>query len=358
MPISENGEKYMFVLVDVFTGFIMLKPMKDKSASTVARALWEICSVIGFPRVLQSDNGKEFVNAIIKALVSLYGIQHRTIAAYNPRADGKVERTVRTVKKTLFKLLQGASVFWPLHLPFVQYSYNDKVQELTGATAFSLMFGRLPNDPINYKFDTMVDLPPASDEWKQHQERLVSLIFPAISTRRQDAQEKYRERMDRTRKQVIQDSLVPGTMVMIKDPLYLANPQLRPASETKYIGPYFVVRRSHFGPYHLKDEMGEPLPRPIPLDQIKVIRSRGAGDVKLSADGGVLSEISRILDHRFDKRTKQLKYLVKWKDGSKNQWVPSDGFNDTAVVTRYFQEKGIADRAMAQARANRDEDDE
>ena len=143
------------------------------------------------------------------------------------------------MKNALKKLLQGATIYWPLHLPFVQFSYNDKVQDITGATAFSLMFGRLPNEPVSYANDSLVDLPPASAEWKAHQEQLVSLIFPAIYTRRADAQEKYRQRMDSIRRKLVVPSLSAGTVVMIKNPLYLANPQLRPATEPAFTSVHY-----------------------------------------------------------------------------------------------------------------------
>jgi transposase InsO family protein len=355
LPQSEEGHKYMFVLVDVFTGFIMLKALKDKQAPTIARALWEICSVIGFPRVLQSDNGKEFVNAIVRALVSLYGVQHRTITAYNPRADGKVERSIRTIKKTLMKLLQGATIYWPLHLPFVQFSYNDKVQDVTGATAFSLMFGRLPNEPISYVKDTLVDLPPASAEWKAHQEQLVSLIFPAIHSRREDVQDKYRQRMDSIRRKLVQPSLQPGTVVMIKNPLYLATPSLRPASEPLFIGPFTIQRRSNYGPYYLLDEMQEPYPRPVPLDHMKIVKRRAqVGD----EDGDARDEIKRVVSHKIDKASGALLYRVEWKDGSKRQWVPASSLNAAALVNRYFQERELLRNSQRQARKSADMEEE
>jgi hypothetical protein len=308
-----------------------------------------------FPRVLQSDNGKEFVNGIVRALVSLYGIQHRTIAAYNPRSDGKVERSIRTVKKTLLKLLEGATVYWPLHLPFVQFSYNDKVQDVTGSTAFSLMFGRLPNEAVNYEKDSLVDLPPASAEWKAHQEQLVSLIFPAISTRRRDVQEKYRQRMDSIRRKLVTPTLQAGTSVYIKNPLYISNPQMRPSSEPMYIGPFTILRRSHYGPYHLLDDMGAPYPRPVPLDQMKVLRrSRPAS--KVDDDGTVTAEVLKVVAHKFIKD--KLFYRVYWKDGSKPQWVPADAaINATASVNRYFEERALMKQAKAQANRNKSADD-
>ena len=276
MPRSDEGHVYLFVLVDVFSGFVMLKPLMNKKTTTIARALLEICSVLGFPRILQSDNGKEFASSVIKSMMSLHGVQHRLISSYNPRADGKVERTVGTVKRTLQKLLEGANRdrYWHLHVPFVQYSYNDKVQDITGATAFSVMLGRLPNDHVSYLKDNFAELPQATDAWHKHQEQLVSLIFPAINVRREDGQDKMRAHMDSTRRHLKETTLPMGTVVMVQDPLYIINPKLRPFSQPKYLGPYTVYRRSPHGPYILKDATGARYCRAVNLDQLKVVYSR------------------------------------------------------------------------------------
>ena len=221
------------------------------------------------------------------------------------------------------------------------------------------MFGRLPNEPVSYEKDSLVDLPPASAEWKSHQEQLVSLIFPAINSRREDVQEKYRQRMDSIRRKLVVPSLPAGTTVMIKNPLYLATPQLRPATEPQFMGPFTIHRRTHYGPYYLIDETGEPYARPVPLDQMKVVRRlRTAASSASPDDGTVMSEVARVLGHRIDSKTGSLSYRVQWKDGSRNQWVPADGMNATSAVNRYFQEKELMRSSKKQARKSADVDDD
>src|SRR6185312_6517224 len=105
LPPSPDGHVALLVLIDVFTGFIVLRPLKDTTAETVARKLWKIFSLIGYPKILQSDNGSEFVNDVIQSLVRIVGIERRFITPYNPRSDGKVERSIQTVMLIIKKLL-------------------------------------------------------------------------------------------------------------------------------------------------------------------------------------------------------------------------------------------------------------
>ena len=156
---------------------------------TVARKLWKIFCLIGWPRILQSDNGREFVNQILQALMKLTGIDHRLISPYNPRADGKVERVIGSTMMIIKKLLHGAQHNWSIYVPFAQVTFNDKIASLTGSSPFSLMFGRGLNLLQDY---TTGDQPtPISlADWKDHQEKILSIIYPAITDRIKGAKDK------------------------------------------------------------------------------------------------------------------------------------------------------------------------
>ena len=335
-PESMDGYVYCLVLVDVFTGFVFLKPLKDKEAPTVARAIWEIICIIGIPKIIQCDNGTEFANKILQCLCRLTGIDRRYIAPYNPRADGKVERTVKTVKDTIVKLLHGASALWPLFIPFVQLVYNNKVQDLTGSAPFSLMFGRKMNELRDYTRvpHTALNL----DDWKTHQEKVLSLILPSISERIKDKQAEMRKKLDNVRKQLIKDELLPGTIVMIKDPEYIMHPSIRPSTQPMWIGPYTVVRRTLYGPYIIRDDTGVVYPRQVNIDQMKVVYS--ANHVPVSAHSNTDSnyEVDYVIDHR-ETKDGSMQYFVKWKGyGTKdNSWVNEDDFNDPQPIERYFK---------------------
>jgi IS30 family transposase len=54
---SHDGYKYILVLVDVATRFVFLRKLKDKTMNTLTQTLFEIFCDIGFPNIIQSDNG-------------------------------------------------------------------------------------------------------------------------------------------------------------------------------------------------------------------------------------------------------------------------------------------------------------
>ena len=107
LPKSVDGKTILLVDIDVCTGFVILRALPNKEQETMAHALWSIFALFGLPRVIQSDNGSEFINGVIESMVKICGIDHRTIAEYNPRADGKVERAVGTALTAIKKMLHG-----------------------------------------------------------------------------------------------------------------------------------------------------------------------------------------------------------------------------------------------------------
>eukprot|EP00733_Pompholyxophrys_punicea_P001153 Pompholyxophrys_punicea_v1_NODE_511_length_1807_cov_7.989726.p1 type:complete len:133 gc:universal NODE_511_length_1807_cov_7.989726:1282-1680(+) len=92
------------------------------------------CLVI-LAKILQSDNGTEFVKEVVTQLTSRFHIDHRCVSPYHPRANGAAEKTTRTLLKTL----QGEIQAWPEVLPAVMLMLNSKIAALHGASPFSVM---------------------------------------------------------------------------------------------------------------------------------------------------------------------------------------------------------------------------
>ncbi|XP_043478772.1 SCAN domain-containing protein 3-like [Leptopilina heterotoma] len=73
MQTCKDGDfKFILNYQDHLTKFIMLYPLKTKTAEEVAHCLLNIFCTLGTPSVLQSDNGREFVNNIIEALKDMW----------------------------------------------------------------------------------------------------------------------------------------------------------------------------------------------------------------------------------------------------------------------------------------------
>ena len=68
MRSCKAGDKFCYILhyQDHFTKFSVLNAMVSKQTSEVSSHLYEIFTLMGAPKILQSDNGNEFVGAPLK----------------------------------------------------------------------------------------------------------------------------------------------------------------------------------------------------------------------------------------------------------------------------------------------------
>jgi transposase InsO family protein len=312
LPLSHDGKTVLLVIIDVCTGFVILRALPDKEMATTAKELWSVFSLLGLPRVIQSDNGTEFVNQLVKALIQLTGIDHRTIAEYNPRADGKVEHAVGTAKTVIMKRLHGHERLWTLYVDYTQLSINTKIAELTNTSPFALMLGRQCNPIRDYTQDPPLEVDLQA--WTDHQHRIASVVLPAIGDRVLKIKDRQIALLNAKRRQIAPETFPPGAQVMV------LNVDRKSKFDPRYIGPYQIERRSRTGTYVLRDAVGDILDRRVPADQIKLVSRVPVPRENLAH----IYEVRRILAHRGEPG--RFEYLIDWKGfGPEHQtWEPED----------------------------------
>ncbi|GFX64702.1 retrovirus-related Pol polyprotein from transposon 412 [Trichonephila clavipes] len=93
LPRTASGNKYLLVVMDYFTKWPEVYPIPDQEAPTVAEAVvqhW--ISRYGVPLQLHSDQGRNFVSAVLKGVCELLGIDKTKTTPLHPQSDGMVER--------------------------------------------------------------------------------------------------------------------------------------------------------------------------------------------------------------------------------------------------------------------------
>ena len=101
LPISQNC-RYLFTIIDRSTRWPEAVPMTDASTESCVSALIESwISRFGLPDNITSDRGSVFTSNLWSQLAQRLGISTTTTTAYNPEANGMVERFHRTLKAAL-----------------------------------------------------------------------------------------------------------------------------------------------------------------------------------------------------------------------------------------------------------------
>ncbi|KAL5479401.1 hypothetical protein EMCRGX_G022921 [Ephydatia muelleri] len=148
-PVAKDGSRYILTISDYFTKWVEVVPTVNKMASTVASSLFKIFMRMGLPRVLLSDNGSEFCNALNDQLSEILGIKRRLTTPYHPQANGLDERFNQTLQNMLVKYVD----MWSHYLDTCAFAYNTSRHDSTKYTPFMLMFGRRATLPIDVELE-------------------------------------------------------------------------------------------------------------------------------------------------------------------------------------------------------------
>ena len=142
---SNGGMNWCLVVIDLFSKYIVAEALPNKTGPMMAKTLMSIFTKIGWPRILQADNGSEFKNVDVHTLLKEYGVAPRFSRAYRPQTQGQVERTNRTLKGALnADFLAMGTMNWVERLPIHVNAYNAFTHRSHGHSPFHVFFGRAP----------------------------------------------------------------------------------------------------------------------------------------------------------------------------------------------------------------------
>ncbi|GFX68662.1 roquin-2 [Trichonephila clavipes] len=142
LPESKDGKRWILIIDDCTTKWVELFALPNATAKEWAIILIEeVLLRYGIPRRLISDNGTQFVSAVMQQICYLLNIHQSLIPVYHPQAN-PVERKNRDLKPRLAILVQDKHDCWSEKLPFIRFALNTAKCEMTGQTAAFLNFGR------------------------------------------------------------------------------------------------------------------------------------------------------------------------------------------------------------------------
>ena len=122
-----DGYTFLLLVIDTFSKYGYLIPLKNKKGETVAEAL-KIIFEKRKPGKLWTDKGKEFYNKDVKDLVELYSTE-------NEEKSSIAERWVRTIKEKMWKYFTDNNTYKYIDaLPDLVEDYNNTVHSSTKLT--------------------------------------------------------------------------------------------------------------------------------------------------------------------------------------------------------------------------------
>ncbi|XP_068087025.1 uncharacterized protein [Anabrus simplex] len=128
---SNSGIKYLLTVIVVYSKFAFAEPVRAKTASVVTAAFKAIIKRAGrYPRLLQTDQGREFYNKEFSTYLNSLNIHH--YSTYSNLKASVVERFNRTLKTIMWREFTARGSYrWLDILQNIVDRYNNTVHRTT-----------------------------------------------------------------------------------------------------------------------------------------------------------------------------------------------------------------------------------
>ncbi len=212
-------------------------PLRKATSKAIAQELFLLCSRVGIPKEILTDQGTPFMSRTMADLCRLLQVKQLRTTVYHPQTDGLVERFNQTLKQMLRRVAADDKRDWDRMLPYILFGIWEVPQASTGFTPFELLFGRQPRGLLDVAKEAWEQQPSAHRstiehvrDMRQKIERVMPLVREHL-VKAQEAQQRHYNRAAQPRE------FQPGDRVLV----------LVPTSACKFLaqwqGPYTVTER-------------------------------------------------------------------------------------------------------------------
>lgn len=141
LPRSKAGNTHLLVLMDLFSKWTMLVPVKKISTSGIKKVLEEQWFLrYSVPEILISDNASSFLSKDFKNFLEYYKVEHWANARHHSQAN-PVERLNRTINSCIRTYVKGNQKTWDTKISEVEHTLNNTIHASTGFSPYRLLFG-------------------------------------------------------------------------------------------------------------------------------------------------------------------------------------------------------------------------
>ena len=185
MPRGESQMRYLVLAREDLTNQVEGRALRKKTTKAVCKFLLEdvICRYGCVGKII-ADRG-ELDSEEAKAFFSRIGVKLSLTTAYNPEANGKIERGHSPIVKAIVKSCRGKINDWPRMLPYALWADRTTHSSVTGYMPAELILGQKPIMPIEDSIASWTSIP-----WREEisREELLALRIQQLERRPEDLQ--------------------------------------------------------------------------------------------------------------------------------------------------------------------------
>ena len=149
-PISASNV-HCLLIVDAFSRFLMVYPVRNKTALATITAVEKWFRFFGIPQSIIHDRGTAFINTELINWTKELGITLRPRTVYSHWTNGKIETQNQHIARYWRNFLNDAGNNWSSLAPKFALAHNTSVNSTTGKTPYENVFGTKPQIPMSLK---------------------------------------------------------------------------------------------------------------------------------------------------------------------------------------------------------------
>ena len=155
------------VVIDSHSKWVDVYEVPSTAAEHTIEKLRQSFAIQGLPDSIVSDNGTCFTSQEFKNFVKVNGVRHTTSAPYHPSSNGAAERTVRSFKQTLKKLLVTSKDPISTQLSRLLFAFRHTPTSTNGVSPAEIMFKVKPRTRLSGM------KPELSSSWRKAADKMI-----------------------------------------------------------------------------------------------------------------------------------------------------------------------------------------
>ena len=160
MPCAKSGCKYLLTVMCQSTRYPAAYPFRSFTTKAIVKALSQLISIFGIPKVIQSTQGSNFTSHMFGQVLKLLRIKQHQPSAYHAQSQGALERFHQILRSLLRAYCTELDRDWEDGLPWLMLAAREAVQESTGFSPNDLVYGHTVRAPLAVLKDNCVDTDP------------------------------------------------------------------------------------------------------------------------------------------------------------------------------------------------------
>lgn len=141
LPRSKHGNAHLLVIMDIFSKYCLLAPVKKISSMSLCKILEEQWfRKLSTPQIIITDNATTFMSREFHNLVAKYEIQHWANARHRSQAN-PAERLNRTINSMIRTYVRQDQKLWDSKISEIEFVLNNTIHSSTKFSPHCVLFG-------------------------------------------------------------------------------------------------------------------------------------------------------------------------------------------------------------------------